>query len=155
MCTGIALALSELPLTFLDEHELWVRVHERGGEPEVWFLFGDVPRVLPVCHEGQLRLVRWGTRRDESRVLPPTGWTWQASVEGGGWGTAELHPVIIAATLAIENGIWFHACRGIRGFLVRDEAGLDVVYMLCEPASHYFQVMTRSDRMPVLVGERY
>jgi hypothetical protein len=44
---------------------------------------------------------------------------------------------------------------GIRGFLVQDEAGLDVVYMLCEPASHYFRVMTRSDRMPVLIGERY
>jgi hypothetical protein len=38
---------------------------------------------------------------------------------------------------------------------VQDEAGLDVVYMLCEPASHYFRVMTRSERMPVLVGERY
>jgi hypothetical protein len=38
---------------------------------------------------------------------------------------------------------------------VQVEAGLDVVYMLCEPASHYFQVMTRSHRMPVLVDERY
>ena len=65
-----------------------------------------MPRLLPVWHEGQLRLVRWGTRRDESQILPPTGWTWQASVESGGWGAAELHPVVIPATLAIENGIW-------------------------------------------------
>jgi hypothetical protein len=26
--------------------------------------------------------------------------------------------------------------------------------MLCEPASHYFKTMTRSDRMPFLIGER-
>jgi hypothetical protein len=38
---------------------------------------------------------------------------------------------------------------------VQDETGHDVVYLLCEPASHYFRVMTRSDRMPVLIGERY
>jgi hypothetical protein len=29
-----------------------------------------------------------------------------------------------------------------------------VAYMLCEPASHYYQVMTRSPRMPVLIDER-
>jgi hypothetical protein len=28
------------------------------------------------------------------------------------------------------------------------------VYMLTEPASHYYQIMTRNDRMPVLIGER-
>jgi len=27
------------------------------------------------------------------------------------------------------------------------------VYMLVEPATYYFQIMTRSDRMPVLIGE--
>jgi hypothetical protein len=37
---------------------------------------------------------------------------------------------------------------------VRDEKGVESAYMLCEPASHYYKVMTRSDRMPVLVGER-
>jgi hypothetical protein len=37
---------------------------------------------------------------------------------------------------------------------VRDEQGRPRVYMLTETASHYYQVMTRSDRMPVPTGER-
>jgi hypothetical protein len=29
------------------------------------------------------------------------------------------------------------------------------VYVVCEPASHYYQIMTRRSRwMPVLIGER-
>lgn len=43
---------------------------------------------------------------------------------------------------------------GMRGVLVPDERGFAVCYMLCEPASHYFQVMTRSTRMPVLIDKR-
>jgi hypothetical protein len=38
--------------------------------------------------------------------------------------------------------------------LVRDGGGCPHVYMLTEPASHYYNVMTRSDRMPVLIGRR-
>jgi hypothetical protein len=37
---------------------------------------------------------------------------------------------------------------------VRDEQGRPHVYMLTEPASHYYNVMTKADRMPVLIGER-
>jgi hypothetical protein len=35
--------------------------------------------------------------------------------------------------------------------LVKDEPA---VYVLCEPATRYYRVMTRSERMPVLIGER-
>ena len=38
--------------------------------------------------------------------------------------------------------------------LVPDERGIAVAYMICEPASHYYQVMTRSSRMPVLIEEK-
>jgi hypothetical protein len=37
--------------------------------------------------------------------------------------------------------------------VVRDADGEPVVYLLIEPATRYYQVMTRSDRMPVLIGE--
>jgi hypothetical protein len=50
-----------------------------------------------------------------------------------------------------QEGIRFPACRGIRGLLVQDEAGLDTVFLLGEPASHDCRVMTRSDRRRVLV----
>ena len=38
--------------------------------------------------------------------------------------------------------------------LVSDEGGAARVYLVCEPASHYYAVMTRSEWMPVLIGER-
>jgi hypothetical protein len=41
----------------------------------------------------------------------------------------------------------------VRGVAVRDERGEVVVYVLVEPATHYYQVMTRSPWMASLVGE--
>jgi hypothetical protein len=70
------------------------------------------------------------------------------------WGQSGAEPVVIAATIGFEKGIWFRVREGIRGLLVRDERGIESAYMMCEPASHYFQVMTRSTRMSVLFGER-
>jgi len=154
MCVGIALAASELPLDMLEQPRLKSRLFARGGEPEVRFFFREVERLLPILLDGQLRLVRWGSRRSESKILPPTGWTWLSSVESGQWGQANAEPVVIAASMALEKGIWFRVREGIKGLLVRDEKGVESAYMLCEPASHYYKVMTRSDRMPVLIGER-
>ena len=69
------LAYSELPLELLADPRLRRRVHERGGEKEVRFLDRHTPRLLPAWHEGQLHVVRWGYRRDQSRALPATAWT--------------------------------------------------------------------------------
>jgi hypothetical protein len=154
MCSGIAVAVGELPEEFLEEHELWPRLHHRGGEPEVCFMYQDNRRCLPIRHEGQLKLVRWGSSRKDSQVLPPTGWTWLESLESGKWRDVEASEAVIVATSGYDGGIWFRVLGGIRGVLVKDEAGREVVYMVCEPASHYYQIMTRCDRMPALLGER-
>jgi hypothetical protein len=42
----------------------------------------------------------------------------------------------------------------VRGVLVADERGGPRVYVVSEPASHYYAVMTRSAWMLVLIGER-
>jgi len=42
----------------------------------------------------------------------------------------------------------------MEGILVYDEQSKPHVYMLTQPASHYYQVMTRHERMPVLIGEQ-
>ena len=84
MCVGIALAASELPLEMLQQPRMQARLHSRGGEAELRFFFRDAERLLPIIHDGSLRLVRWGARRSESAVLPPTGWTWLSSVENPG-----------------------------------------------------------------------
>jgi hypothetical protein len=155
MFGGIALSWNALPLEVLEQDDLLRRVHERGGEREIQFLFRDHTPILPVWHEGNLRLVRWGNRRRESRRLPCTGWTWLATVEAGGWSSCNAEPIDIPATMGLENGVWYQVRQGIRGLLVHDESGVSRVYMICEPASYYYRVMTRSHWMPVLIGERF
>ena len=94
-----------------------------------------------------------GQRPGQSKSLPPTGWTWLATVQAG-WrrGTGAI-PVDIPATFGLDRGVWYLVRQGMRGLLVPDERGMAVVYMICEPATHYYRVMTRSDRMPVLIDE--
>jgi hypothetical protein len=152
MCDGVALAWSELPLEWVERHGLAGRIHERGGEQEVRFLYRDRQPLLPVWHEGQLLLVRWGKGR--SPGLPRGGWTRQTTVEGGYWQEWQAQAVEIPASLGRTNGVWYQIKQGVRGLLVADESGELAAYMICEPASHYFQVMTRSKWMPVLLGER-
>ena len=154
MCVGIALAWSDLPAELIKKHGLQRRWHERGGEPEVRVLHRDRQPRLPVWRDGRLQIVRWGNRLGESRLLPPTGWTWKKTIEEGGWRNLEPVIVDIPASLGLERGVWFRIRQGIRGLLVPDERGMAVVYMICEPSSHYYQIMTRSPRMPVLIEER-
>jgi hypothetical protein len=121
------------------------------GEPAVepMVLFAWLVRNLE-----RLIVVRWGNGRGQSRVLPRTGWTWLATIHDGGWSSSGAIPVDIPATLGLERGVWFRIRQGIRGLLVPDERGIAVAYMICEPSSHYYQIMTRSPRMPVLIEER-
>ena len=153
MCVGIALAWSELPTELIGRHRLERRLHERGGEREVRFLFRDRDPRLPVWRDGRLQIVRWGNARGQSRYLPRTGWTWRETVESGGWRHVQPVLVDIPATLGLEQGVWFRIRQGIRGLLVPDERGFAVAYMICEPATHYYHIMTRSHRMPLLIGE--
>jgi hypothetical protein len=150
MCAGISLAWSELPTELIGRHGLYRRSYDRGGEREVQFLFRDRKPRLPVWRDGRLQIVRWGNTRGQSRFLPRTGWTWLSTIREGGWQNSRAILVDIPATLALERGVWFRVRQEIRGLLVPDERGIAVAYMICEPASHYYQVMTRSDRMPVL-----
>jgi hypothetical protein len=154
MCVGISLAWSDVPTELIKQYGLEHRVHERGGEREVRFLYRDRQPRLPVWRDGRLLFVRWGNGRGQSRFLPRTGWTWLSTVEEGYW--RSLNPILIdiPATLGMDRGVWFRIRQGIRGLLVPDERGIAVGYMICEPASHYYQVMTRSNRMPVLIEER-
>jgi hypothetical protein len=154
MFAGLALALSELPVELMQQHGLHARVHDRGGEPEVRFLLRDRERVLPIWLDGQLQIARWGNRRGQSPALPCTAWTWLATLEAGGWNDREPMAVTIPATMGLDSGVWFCIQQGIRGIMVRDEKGQAVVYVCCQPATHYYQVMTRgSGWMPVLLGE--
>jgi hypothetical protein len=152
MLVGVALAYSELPQESVAWHGLRSRVHERGGEAEVWFLLRDREPVLPVWRHGRLEVVRWGNRRGQSPQLPPTAWARLDTLRRGAWGDRETAEVLIPATLGLDRGVWFRLREGLRGVLVHDEQGQPVVYVLVEPSTHYYRVMTRSPWAPLMVG---
>ena len=151
VCTAVALPVSELPEVVVSQ--LADRVHDRGGEREVRFDLRNRPALLPVWWEGKLQMLRWGNRDRADRKLPPTGWTWQASVEAGKWSGVRPVPVEVPARYALMNGVWFKVTRGVRGLVVVTPAEEPVVYLLCEPSTRYYRVMTRAEWMPVLIGE--
>src|ERR1700722_9744246 len=148
MLTGVALTLSEIPPDLVAQHNLARLVHTRDSEREVRFLFAAAERRLPVLVDGQLAVVRWGNRRGESWRLPLSGWTWRMSVEAGAWTESGAESVVISARLGLDRGIWFLVREGIEALLVKDEHGLPRVYPVVEPASHYYQIMTKSAWMP-------
>ncbi|SRR5579875_1996180 len=155
MFAGVALAMSELPVELIDRHGLRRRICDRGGESEVQFLLADAERLLPVWHEGQLQILRWGNRRGQSACLPCTAWTQLETVKNGGWGEYGVESVIIPATMGLDNGVWYRIRQGIHGLVVHDERRCPHVYVICEPSSHYYEVMTRGSRwMPALINER-
>jgi hypothetical protein len=83
MLTGIALALSEVPLELIERNQLESRLRDRGGERELWFLWAAAERLLPVWHEGKLQLLRWGNRRARAaRCRRRSGRAWRR------WGPA-------------------------------------------------------------------
>lgn len=153
MCVGVALAWSELPLRLIDQFDLHTRVHERGGEKEVRFLWQGDPAHLPVLWNGSLHVVRWGNRDRREQKLPPCGWTWQETVESGHWSELEPEEVVIPASFGLTNGVWFKVKQGMRGLLVKDRRGAPVVFMLAQPATRYYEVMCRAKWMPVFVDE--
>lgn len=152
MCSAIALPTSELPDALLAT--MLERIHSRGeGEREVRFYLRAVPALLPVWWGGRLRVVRWGNRDRSERRLPPTAWTWQATVETGAWSEANAEPVDIPGRFLFANGVWTTCKRGVRGLLCRPPGAEPVAYAICQPATRYWEVMTRADWMPVLIDE--
>jgi hypothetical protein len=155
VCLGIAVTGSELPTELTQRHGLERRLYLRGEQREYRFLLRDRKPCLPIWRDGQLQIVRWGNSRGQSRCLPRTGWTWESSIREGKWQGIEAVAVDIRASYGLERrGVWFLIETGIRGLLVPDERGIAVCYMICEPSSHYYKIMTGSDRMPVLIDQR-
>lgn len=154
MCFGIALPIDALPEELVQQHQHRLVLREPGASRELRFLFRDPQAELPAWHGNRLAIYPWGNRDNAASRLPRTGWCRLESLEAGNWRHLRPEPVDIPAFLGLEKGVWFQIVEGIRGILVEDEQGRPHVYMLTQPASHYYQIMTRHDRMPVLLGQQ-
>ena len=150
MCVAVAVARTEFPDHVFQDH--LQRIAEREGVVELRFSFRDPLPKLPVEHDGQFCVYEWGNRSGEGK-LPQSGWCRSESLAAGKWRWLSPEEVIIRANFGLEKGRWFHIDEGIRGLLVNDETNHPHVYMLTEPASHYYHGMTRHDRMPVFLGD--
>jgi hypothetical protein len=115
-------------------------------------MHGERNAVLPVFHAGELIVCRWGNRNRRSK-LPRPGWCGREEIEAGKWRWLEPIRVEIPANYGFEKGVWYQITQGIRGVLVNDEHGQSHIYMLTTVASHYYRIMTRCSRMPVLIEQ--
>lgn len=153
--SGAAFPCGDFPDDFVVRHQALFagRRFTRGqGEPEYRFNYHERFPWLPVWHEGQLIMARWGNRTGLSASLPRSGWTWQESLTEK-WSHVDRFEVIIPARLGYMNGVWYPVFEGVQGLLVMDEQGRPVVYVVVRAATHYYQVMTRAAWMPVLVNQ--
>ena len=153
MCKGISILKARLKQELFDRHQLEERITARGGEPELHFMYTDPVVELPVLRDGQIEILEWGNRGNKESRLPRTGWCRHESLEAGKWRWLAPEPVEIPADFGLEKGVWFQIIQGIRGVIVADEKGREHVYMVTNPASHYFATMTKHDRMPSLIGQ--
>ena len=155
MCAGIAISGRDLPVNLVEQHSLHDRVvvRQEGAEREFRFLYRDPRPLLPAWHGEHLCILTWGNRSRRSQ-LPRTGWVRLEDLEAGHWSQMRPEVVDIPASFGLDKGVWFQVREGIRGILVLDEQNQPHIYMLTEPASHYYNVMTRHDRMPVFIGSR-
>lgn len=153
MCQGVSILLSRVTEQAIEQYGLGSRIICRGGEyKEVHFMHDDRKRVLPVFHGGQIIVCEWGNRNGASK-LQRTGWCSQESLEAGKWRWLEPERIEIPADYGYDKGVWYQVTQGIRGVLVHDEQDRPHAYVLTVPASHYYKIMTRSARMPVLIEQ--
>lgn len=150
MCTGIALAVSELPVELVRQHRLAERVYARAGEDEFRFLWLDTPTLLPVRWDGKLELLPWGSKLRRG-PLRYGGWVTKAEIEDGQLGRVD--EALIPANFGFQKGTWFLISEGIKAVVVQSRGG-PIVYMLTEPASNYYRNMTeQSPTMPIFVNQ--
>lgn len=155
MCKGISILKARLRQELFEQHELVRRITARAeaAQPELHFMYTDPVVELPVLHDGQIVIYEWGNRGNKESKLPRTGWCKTESLEAGKWRWLRPESVEIPADFGLEKGVWFPITEGMRGIVVEDELRRPHVYMLTQPASHYYATMTKHERMPILIDQ--
>lgn len=151
---GISLSWRLLPQAVIDEYRLHDRIITRGkgSDPEIRFVYRCRQPVLPVWYGGELRIFKWG-HPGRGSPLPRSAVIGHESLHDGELRELEPETIDIPATFGWDRGIWFRVTQGVQGVLVRDQDGTPVIYVVTRQATHYYQVMTRNEREPLLIGE--
>lgn len=157
MPDAIALSIRELPARYQSHPAITARLWRRceADEEEVVFRYRGKPSppLLPVIYQDQFRIVRWGNPQRHSRHLLPTGTVHAKDLAKPAWKRLQPQDVIIQAQALLHRNVWITVIEGIRGVCVFDEHGIASAYMVIEPATDYYQIMTKSGVMPKLIGE--
>ena len=147
---GLAIQISDVPVAW---HAMSSqRLFNREGAPELRFSYYERLPELPVIVDGEFRFLPWGNKTNAS--VPKGGWCELEELEAGRWQWLKPQEVVIPANFGRQSGRWFLIDSAARGILVHSERGHPYVYMLTEPASHYYEIMCRHQRMPVLIDQR-
>ncbi len=155
MCDAVSLSVRDLPVQYHQHPAVKSRMTGRGGEEEIQFFYDrkPFPPLLPILLDDQFRIVRWGNRQRRSKILPHSGRVELHELQQGLWQHADIQEVLIVGNAALHRGVWFPLLQGIKGIYLRDEHGVPTVFMLMDKPSDYYQIMTKSKVMPVIVGD--
>lgn len=151
---GISLAWRLLPLTLIEQHGLRNRVVTRGDQAdgEFRFLYRDRQPVLPVWYGDELRIFNWG-RPGRGSPLPYSRVITHEALRAGELRELEPEQVDIPASFGWDRGVWYPVKQGVQGILVRDRDGTPIIYVVTRAATHYYEVMTRNTRQPILIDQ--
>lgn len=157
MCSGVAILRDKLTDDLVLRHDLGRRMHDRSldkrGRFEARFMFAEQRPLLPVLHDGQLVIYEWGMKFEKQRKSFRVGYCKEESLQAGSWQYLQPEAVVIPADFGYEKGIWFNIVQGVRGVVVRDDQGKPHVFVLTQPSTHYYEMMTKRNREPVLVEQ--
>lgn len=158
MCDGVSILRVAIPQQLFEKYvlERLVRRRSQAADEELQFLFADwslKAACLPVLHHGEIEIYEWGNRQNRVRRLPANGLCSIETIGKGLWRECNPEKVTVVANFALVNGVWFPVEHGIESLLVRDMANRPHVYLLTDQSTHYFKIMTGSNRSPVLVNQ--
>jgi len=145
MCLSIRFSSFEFT-----DRQLQTLVPFRTGD-EIRMNVNNPQAVLPIEHNGENQLIEWGNKKHPK--LPRTGFCKKESLDAGKWKWLNPKPIKILAAFGRTNGVWYQVREGIQGILIYDDLNTPHCFMVTQPATHYFKVMTGNERMPALINQ--
>ncbi len=143
------LAVRFLKFDFSDQ-DLFKKNLKILGE-EVLIRVNDKNAYLSVYYDGKIELVEWGIQfpKNNKKIF----FCKKESLISGKWAFVFKKNVQVNASFALSRGVWFQVRQGLSAVMMKNINGEKCVCIITEPSTHYFEIMTGSKRMPVLINQ--